>query len=307
MHVPVMIGEVLDLLAVRPGGVYLDGTLGSGGHARAILERLDGRGQLLGMDRDDEAVARSEAALAPWRDQCRLVRGNFADMVAQAERWGVREVDGILLDLGMSSPQVDEPERGFSFSHDGPLDMRMDRRQALTAAGVLQTLTEQELAEQFRRWGDEPDARRVARAVVRERARRPWVSTRQLAELVAGVKGGRRGAAHPATRVFQALRMMVNDEIQNLERGLEAALGLLKTGGRLAVIAYHSHEDRTVKNRVREHVGRWESLPAGGRQRVGLEPAARWVTAKPVTPERGEVLANPRARSAKLRAAERTG
>ncbi len=307
MHVPVMVSEVLDLLAVQPGGSYLDGTLGRGGHARAILERMGGRGCLLGMDRDPQALAKAEPVLAAWRDQCRLAQENFHNMIEQMARWGVTGLDGILLDLGMSSLQVDTPERGFSFSHDGPLDMRMDRTQSLTAARILMSLPEKELAEQLWQMGDEPDARRIARAIVGDRGQRPWTSTRQLAELVTRIKAGRRGKTHPATRVFQALRIMVNSEIENLERGLEAGLSLLKPGGRLAIISYHSLEDRTVKHLIREHVGHWESLPAGGQIRVGLLPGARWVTRKPVTPAREEILTNPRARSAKLRVAERMG
>lgn len=305
MHVPVMAREVPDLLAVRPGGVYLDGTLGMGGHARAILERMHGRGWLLGMDRDGAALPRAERALDPWRAQCRLARGNFGDMQDQAGRWNVTALDGILLDLGLSSSQVDDPERGFSFMHEGPLDMRMDRSQTLTAAGLLASLPEKELAEQLRQWGNEPDARRIARAIAADRARRPFTSTRQLAELVARVKGGRRGKTHPATRTFQALRIMVNREIECLERGLEEGLALLKPGGRLAVLSYHSLEDGTVKRLVREHIGRWESLPAGGQRRIGRWPAVGWVTPKPVTPSDAEILNNPRARSAKLRVAER--
>lgn len=306
MHLPVMVTETLDLLAVRPGGVYLDGTVGAGGHARAMLERMGGEGWLLGLDRDADALAEAERSLAAWRGHCRLARENFSQMAEQVARWGVTGLDGILLDLGMSSLQLDDPGRGFGFQQEGPLDMRADRSQPLTAAKLLMALTEKELAEQLWRWGDEPDARRIARAIANDRGQRPFDSTRQLAELVARVKGGRRGKIHPATKTFQALRIMVNREIENLEQGLEHGLALLKPGGRLAVISYHSIEDRAVKLLIREHVGRWESLPAGGRRRIGRLPAARWVTPKPVTPGRDEISANPRARSAKLRAAERT-
>ena len=306
MHVPVMLREVLDLMAIRPGGIYLDGTLGMGGHARAILERMGGQGCLLGMDCDATALVQAELNLAAWRNQCRLARGNFCGLKDQAAAWGVLGFDGILLDLGMSSGQVDDPERGFSFQHDGPLDMRMDRTRPGTAAELLASLAERELAEQLRQWGDELDARRIARAIVNDRGRRPFVTTRQLAELVARIKGRRRGKIHPATRTFQALRIMVNHEIERLEQGLRDGLSLLKPGGRLAVLAYHSLEDRMVKNVVREHIVSWESLPAGGQRRVGLRPAVHWVTPKPVVPTEAEVLSNPRARSAKLRVAERT-
>ncbi len=300
-----MTREVLELLAVRPGGSYLDGTLGMGGHARAILERMDGLGWLLGMDCDPEALVKAEGALAAWRTQCRLAQGNFCGLPDQAAAWGVAEVDGILLDLGMSSAQVDDPERGFSFQHDGPLDMRLDRTRPGTAAELLAGMEERELAEQLRQWGEEPAARRIARAIVQDRGRRPFATTRQLAELVVRIKGGRRGKIHPATRTFQALRIMVNCELECLEQGLRGGLSLLKPGGRLAVLAYHSLEDRVVKNVVREHIGRWESLPAGGQRRVGSRPAVRWVTPKPLVPGAAEIARNPRARSAKLRVAER--
>lgn len=306
MHVPVMLREALDLLKIQPGGIYLDGTLGMGGHARGILERMGGRGCLLGIDRDAEALVRAQNNLAAWRSQCRLAHGNFSGMKDQLAVWGIAALDGILLDLGMSSWQVDDAQRGFSFRHDGPLDMRMDRSSSGTAAELLATLTEPELAEQLRQWGEEPDARRIARAIVNDRGRSPFVSTRQLAELVVRIKGGRRGKIHPATRTFQALRIMVNREIECLERGLRDGCSLLKPGGRLAVLAFHSLEDRVVKNVIREHIGRWESLPAGGERRVGAWPAVRWVTSKPVVATDAEMLINPRARSAKLRVAERT-
>lgn len=304
-HMPVMVREVLEFLAVRPGGVYVDATLGMGGHARAMLERMDGKGVLLGMDRDAEALAQAEHNLDPWRNQCRLAYGNFADLAAVAARWNRMRVDGVLLDLGMSALQIENPERGFSFMQEGPLDMRMDRRQTMTAADVLASESEDDLAERLKQYGDEPDARKIARAVVRERKQHPFTSTRQLAELVAGVKGGRRGKIHPATRTFQAIRIIVNREIECLEEALQHSVVLLEPGGRLVVLSYHSLEDRTVKRFIKEHIGRWESLHAGGQRWVGQSPALRGLTPKPVIPSDEEIIRNPRARSAKLRVAER--
>ncbi|NLB60294.1 MAG: 16S rRNA (cytosine(1402)-N(4))-methyltransferase RsmH, partial [Lentisphaerae bacterium] len=288
MHEPVMVQEVLTLLAVQPGGIYMDGTLGGGGHARAILERLAGQGLLLGIDRDSAALAQAACALAAWPAQCRLAQGNFNELDRLAAAHNIQTLDGLLLDLGMSSLQLDAPARGFSFHHAGPLDMRMDRAQPLTAAAWLAAATEREIAQQLRKMGDEPDARRIARAIVRERAREPLLTTQQLADLVLGVKRGRRGKIHPATRTFQALRMIVNRELECLEEGLLKGWRLLRPGGRLAVLAYHSLEDRIVKHFARQHIGRWESLPAGGRRWLGQEPAARWLTPKPLTPSAAE-------------------
>ncbi len=305
-HTPVMVREILEFLAVRPGRVYVDATLGLGGHARAMLERMGGKGVLLGMDRDAEALVQAKRNLDPWRTQCRLVHGNFADLAAVAARQVVMRVDGILLDLGLSALQIENPERGFSFMHEGPLDMRMDRGQTMTAADVLASGSADELMEWLKQYGDEPDARKIAGAVVRERKQHAFMSTRQLADLVAGVKGGRRGKIHPATRTFQALRIVVNREIEYLEEALKHSVALLGPGGRLVVLSYHSLEDRTVKHFVKEHIGRWESLPAGGQRWMGQSPALRWLTPKPVMPSDEEIIRNPRARSAKLRAAERT-
>ncbi len=302
-----MVREVLDLLAVRPGGTYVDGTVGCGGHARAIL-KCAGRGaRLLAIDRDEEALAVARMALADWAEQCRFERGNFRELPALAARAGLAAADGILLDLGMSSLQVERAERGFSFMRDGPLDMRMDRRQSLTAADVVAGYGEADLAQLIGRLGGDPAARRIARAIVRARARGPVRTTGRLAEIVAGVPGLRRGRTHPATRTFQALRMAVNDEQPALEAALDGAASLLKPGARLVVLSYHSVEDGTVKRWIREHVGRRVSLPAGGTRWEGALPAVRRITRKPLTAPPAEVELNPRARSAKARAVERTG
>ena len=222
-----------------------------------------------------------------------------------AREAGFLAVDGILMDLGMCSDQVDEAERGFSFLRDGPLDMRMDPDGPITAADMVNTWPEERLADMVFRYGEEPGARRIARAIVRERARGPIERTGVLADLVVRVLGRRGGHAHPATRTFQALRMSVNRELDVLSSGLEGAIRLLGPGGRLAVIAYHSLEDRSVKRTFCEHIGRIESLPEGGQRRVGRNPAVRKITGKPVTPGEDELRSNPRARSAKLRCVER--
>lgn len=305
MHVPVLLDEVAERLGIREGGLYIDGTVGAGGHAARILQRAGPRGKLLGIDRDAEALARAAERLAEWRGQCIFEQGDFADMSDFVRLHKLGPADGILLDLGMSSEQVEDPERGFSFQQDGPLDMRMDRSQSLTAADLVARLDESALADLLQRYGEEPDARRIARCIVEERERVAITTTGHLADLVCRTKGGRRGRIHPATRTFQALRMAVNHELESLEKTLQTAPALLAPGGRLAVISFHRLEDRLVKQYGARHVGRWESLPGGGRRWVGERPLCRWLTRKPVIPSAEERRANPRARSAKLRVLER--
>jgi 16S rRNA (cytosine1402-N4)-methyltransferase len=305
-HEPVLLDEVVGLLGVRPGGVYIDGTLGGGGHAGAIVAALAGTGTFIGLDRDAAAVARAADRLAAFSGVAiSLVQGNFDDMKSIAKAKGVRAADGILLDLGVSSYQLDTAERGFSFARKGPLDMRMDTSAPLTAAELVNAASEADLAQMIRDLGEEPRARRVAAAIVRRRAERTFETTDDLADVVSRAVGGRRGPRHPATKTFQALRIAVNDELGSISRGLEAAIDLLVPGGRLAVIAFHSLEDRDVKQCFRRHAGRWESLAAGGEAWVGEEPRVRHVTRKPVSPGNQEVARNPRARSARLRVIER--
>jgi 16S rRNA (cytosine1402-N4)-methyltransferase len=309
-HEPVLLGEVLEFLNVRPGGCYLDATVGSAGHAAAILERAEPGGRILGIDRDREALARAERTLAgrpadrtgTWQ----LEHGRFSDLARLARERGMDAVDGVVFDLGISSDQVDTASRGFSFLQDGPLDMRMDRDEPVTAAALLETLAEEELADMIWELGEERKSRAIARAIVNERARAPIRTTADLASLVERVKGGRHGRIHPATQTFQAARMRVNREPEQIRLGLDAALDVLRPGGRLVAISFHSLEDRAVKQFMVGHAGRWESLPAGGQEWRGLEPAVKILTRKPVRPSDGEVERNPRARSAKLRAAERS-
>lgn len=302
-HLPVLLQEMLDALLPRPGGSYVDATFGGGGYTRALLALPVGR--VVAIDRDPVAVARARALA---RDVPRLVplEGRFGDLEALLAGAGIGPVDGIVADLGLSSDQLDDPARGFAFQADGPLDMRMDG-QGPTAAELLARLDEEALAGLFARHGDEPDARRIARAIVRRRARAPIERTGELRALVAAVKGRRKSAHDPATRVFQALRIAVNDEQGELERLLAAAPRLLAPGGRLVVVSFHSGEDRTVK--------RWIESDGGRRVTVSRHrPPARepgpprlvWAAPGPIRPTAAEIARNPRARSARLRVAQRT-
>ena len=295
-HIPVLLKEVMDALAVRPGGRYVDGTLGRAGHTKEIIAR---GGMVLGIDRDEQAI-REIGEVAGLS----AVRGRHGDLKEIANEKGWSEVDGILLDLGVSSPQLDEAGRGFSFLREGPLDMRMDRSSGLSAADIVNFESAERLEEIFREFGEVPNARRIARAIVAERKPRPFRTTIDLADFVERVVG-RRGAHHPATRVFQALRMEVNDEMGELERALEGGLELLKSGGRFAVITFESLTDRIVKRFFARHVGRMVSLQQGGERWEGEEPRMRAVTGKAVVAAKEESDLNPRSRSAKLRAAEK--
>lgn len=304
MHQPVLLDEVIENLAVKPGGTYIDGTVGGGGHAGAIAERVGEGGRLLGLDQDDTALALARQNLQRF-PQVRVEYGNFSDMKAIAQREGFIPADGILLDIGVSSMQLDTAERGFSFQQDAALDMRMDRRRGTTAADLVNTMGAKELADLLWTLGEERDSRRIARFLVEARSASPLRTTGQLADVVSRAKGGRHGRLHPATQTFQALRMAVNDELGALRRGLAGALEVLRPGGRLAVISFHSLEDRVVKQTFAAHAGRWESLPAGGERWVGEQPAVTWIVKSPVTASDREVAENPRARSAKLRVVER--
>ncbi len=307
MHRAVLLDDVMTLLAPRSGGTYVDGTGGSGGHSRAIAERIGPKGRLLVLDRDAQAVERLHESVSKTFPQCVVVKANFAGIAGVARENGIARVDGVLLDLGVSSDQLDAAGRGFSFMQDGPLDMRMDRAQGVTAAALMNRLTEEEIAEILWMYGDEPKSRGIARRIVNERMRNPLTRTGQLADLVVAAYGGRRGKIHPATRTFQALRIAVNGELDALRQGLEGAAGLLAPGGRLAVISFHSLEDRLVKRFFLEHAGRWESKAEGGRTWICREPEMTILTRKPVTASEEECRENPRARSAKLRVAERKG
>ena len=305
VHRPVMLGEVLDLMDIRQGGTYIDATIGGGGHAEAILDCIGSSGRLIGIDRDREALARAADRLSPRHANYSLEHGNFSEIGDIARTRRAENVDGVLMDLGMSSPQVDAVERGFSFMRDGPLDMRMDLSQDLTAADLVNDESVDALASILRTLGEEPSARRVARAIDQARRAARIETTGQLADIVSRAKGGRRSRIHPATKTFQALRMAVNRELESVEKGLHAAIRLVRPGGRVAVLTFHSLEDRLVKRCFASHAGRRESLPEGGERWVGEEPAVRRITRKPLRPSADEVRENPRSRSAKLRVVQR--
>jgi 16S rRNA (cytosine1402-N4)-methyltransferase len=303
-HIPVMKEEVVAALAVRPGGRYLDGTCGGGGHAAAILARSSPDGWLSGCDRDGAAVEAARGRLAEYGGRFEIRHANFAEL---AEMAGAAGYDGVLLDLGVSSPQLDSPERGFSFQQDGPLDMRMDRRLERTAADVVNGLGVDELTNIFRELGEEPQARRFARAIEQERRQRPFRTTGQLAGLIERLSPRRGRRTHPATQVFQALRMEVNDELAALDQGLAAAVKVLRPGGRLAVITFHSLEERRVKKFIRERSRDYTfpgevDVPELRQPRV---PELRPVGRKAVTPGAAELASNPRSRSARLRVMEK--
>lgn len=308
-HVPVMLREVLEVLAPRTGAIYVDGTLGAGGYSRALLEAAECT--VWALDRDPEAIARGKDLAERYPERLKLIEGCFGDMDRLIEARGGGAVDGVAFDLGVSSLQLDTAERGFSFQHDGPLDMRMSGpgdTQRPSAADVVNTLSEAELADIIRRYGEERQARRVARAIVAARRDRAITRTGELADVVRRVVRPGAAGRDPATRTFQAIRIYVNDEIGELHRGLGAAERLLAPGGRLAVVSFHSLEDREVKSFLRERSGaragtpRHRPEPPSRSPRPSFEPApgpARRPTAE-------ECAANPRARSARLRAARRT-
>lgn len=299
-----MMAEVLAGLEVRPGGRYADGTVGGGGHAAAILKASAPDGWLWACDRDGAATEGLAARLAGFAGRFEVRRGHYADLTD----WiAPGSCDGVLFDLGVSSPQLDWPERGFSFQQDGPLDMRMDTRQALTAATLVNETNAGELSRIFWELGGEREARRIARAIEKARMARRIETTGQLAAVVEQVSPRRGRRAHPATRVFQALRMVVNDELAGLQRGLGAALTLLKSGGRLAVITFHSLEDRLVKEFGRREARDYAvpgavDVPELRQPRV---PTVKWVSRKAIKPSDAELTANPRARSAQLRVLEK--
>ncbi|MCX7819380.1 MAG: 16S rRNA (cytosine(1402)-N(4))-methyltransferase RsmH [Kiritimatiellae bacterium] len=301
-----MVAEVLRWLRPRPGGRYVDATLGGGGHAEAVLTASEPDGRLLGIDADPEAIERASARLARFGGRVVTVHARFSSLRQVAAAHGFVPSDGVLMDLGVSSDQLETPRRGFSFQLSGPLDMRMDPRSAPTAAEIVNLWPEGRLAELFRRWGEEPRAARIARRIVARRAIRPIETTDELARIVAEAVGRGAGARHPATRVFQALRIAVNRELEELERGLAAALDIVGEGGRVVVIAFHSLEDRCVKQTFRAHEPRCEGRPEGGVRWTFEPPPVKVITRHALRPAAEEVAANPRARSARLRVAERT-
>jgi len=286
-HVPVMVKETMEGLQVHPGGTYVDCTLGAGGHSHAILEQIYPQGRILGIDRDTQALELARQVLAEYGDCVVLAQGNFADITTICTDAGFTENDGILFDLGVSSMQLGTSERGFSFQHEAPLDMRFDMNEGPSAADIVNGYTEQEIARILWEYGEERYSRQIAHRIVRNR---PILSTLRLAEIVQQVLGSRRGRIHPATRTFMALRIAVNRELESLKLAMEQTVGLLRAGGRLVVISYHSLEDRIVKQFMR---------------REAADHAFSLVTKKVIKPTSLECLSNPRSRSARLRVAER--
>ncbi len=307
MHRPVMLQEVLRLLDPKPGMTVVDATVGYGGHARAILERISPGGTLIGIDLDGEALSWTERITAGSTASVILRQGNFADLGSILTAAGIREANGILFDLGVSSPQLDDRERGFSYREGTPLDMRMDRGQELDAARVVNEYGERELARIIREYGEERWASRIARFIVEERERAPIITADRLVEIVKNAipASARRRGGHPARRTFQALRMEVNGEKRNLERALPQAIGRLGKGGRIVVISYHSIEDRLVKKAFRDSARQCE-IPPASPARPSRGALLRVLTPRPLLPSSSEAADNPRCRSAKLRAAERT-
>ena len=304
-HIPVLLKEALAAMQVRAGGSWVDGTSGGGGHCEAILRATAPEGFLWACDQDGDAVEATRHRLREFEGRFEVRRMNFEGL----KNWlGARRVNGVLLDLGTSSHQLDTADRGFSFQADGPLDMRMDQRGTTTAATIVNCWEPEALADAFYRLGDEPDSRRIARAIAEERRVRPFETTLQLAQRVERVCPRRGRRTHPATRVFQVLRMLVNREREVLAAGLKAAWSVLAPGGRLAVITFHSGEDRMVKDFMREEARDYD-MPPGQPDvpelRIPRKPRAWLVTRRPVLPSEAEMESNPRARSAQLRVAEK--
>ncbi len=306
-HKPVLLEECLQALAIRPDGCYLDGTLGRAGHSLEILRRLT-TGRLVGIDRDMAAIGAARERLADFQDRVTLVHGNFRDLGRILQETGTGPLDGMLFDLGVSSPQLDEARRGFSYMQDAPLDMRMDESEALSAADIVNTWSQEELRRVLYEYGEERYAPRIAQAIVRRRGDRPIETTGELVEVIRSAMpaAALREKQHPAKRSFQALRIAVNGELEALPPMLAAAADGLKPGGRLAVITFHSLEDRIVKQTLRELATGCTCPPQFPVCVCGKKPRLKLITRKPVTPGPEELAENPRARSAKLRVAERT-
>ncbi len=300
LHIPVMRDEVVRLISPKEGGIYVDGTVGLGGHAEAILSVAPGA-KLIGIDRDEEALSHAKERLSRFADRITLIHGNYRDLSHHLERLGIEGIDGLLLDLGLSSLQLDTPNRGFSFRTDGPLDMRMDPTQGRSAADLVNEADLQELVRILREYGEERFALRIARAITKAR---PITTTGELAEVVRRAIPRRfhERRIDPATRTFQALRIAVNDELRNLQEGLPAGFSALKPGGVIAVISFHSLEDRIVKRFFKEKASPRQGETEMGRLLPSVSPQGKILTKKPIRPTPEEIAKNPRARSAKLRA-----
>lgn len=305
-HISVLLDECIEYLNIKPDGVYVDGTMGMGGHSEAILKHLT-TGRLVSIDRDDRALDFAGKRLAPFGERSIRVKGNFADVGSILDELGIDKVDGMMFDLGVSSPQLDNAERGFSYMKDAPLDMRMDERAPLTAWEVVNRWPEEELKSILWKYGEERYSGRIAAAIVKRRERQTIDSTAELAEIIRGAMppAALREKQHPAKRSFQAIRIAVNDELGSLEQMLQQAENRLAPGGRLLVISFHSLEDRMVKESIRAREDGCTCPPEFPVCVCGFVPTLKSVTRKPVVPSKAELDRNPRARSAKLRIAER--
>lgn len=306
MHVPVLLDAAIDWLAIRAGGTYVDCTAGGGGHSEAIARALGTSGRLLCIDRDPDAVARVRERLSGLANVS-VVHANYGDLSEVLKEAGLPGVDGVLIDAGVSTPQLDTPERGFSFQREGPLDMRMDTTAGATAAELLNTASEDNLARLLRMYGDVRDARKIARAIGARRQQRPYATTGDLLDTIKNVYPYVTGTPEEVRTVFQAIRIVVNEEYESLESGVSAAIDALNPGGRLVCITFHSGEDRIVKNLLRDASRKTAELHPDGRVKRQIPPRLRVLTPKPVPPTPEEIAANPRAASAKLRAAEKVG
>ncbi|MCI9671507.1 MAG: 16S rRNA (cytosine(1402)-N(4))-methyltransferase RsmH [Lawsonibacter sp.] len=306
IHRPVLLDQCIEALNIRPDGVYLDGTLGRAGHSREIAKRLT-TGRLLCVDRDQAALDAARERLAPWQDRVTLVHSNFDQVDGILDRLSLPGVDGMLFDLGVSSPQLDDGSRGFSYMADAPLDMRMDREEGVTAADVVNTWSQEELRRIIAQYGEERYAPQIAGAIVRRRADKPIATTLELVEIIKSAMPGKalREKQHPAKRTFQAIRIAVNDELASVERLLRRAVPRLNRGGRLAVITFHSLEDRIVKTGLAEFARGCTCPPDFPVCVCGRTPDIKLVNKKPILPTEQEIEENSRARSAKLRVAEK--
>jgi 16S rRNA (cytosine1402-N4)-methyltransferase len=305
-HTPVMLTEVIEFLQCRPGGVYVDATLGLGGHAQSILKEIQPDGLLIGIDRDQESIEKASARLEPFKNNLRVVHDNYKNLALILNNLKVQPLDGILADLGVSSYQMLSPKRGFSIHSDVMLDMRMDRSRKWTAADIVNNMPESELADLIYKYGEEKLSRRIAAAIVRERAKGSITRCSQLSGIISRtIKGRGHQTIHPATRTFQALRIAVNEELEGLDAFLEESIDFLKPGGRFVAIAFHSLEDRIVKTTFRKLAGQCVCTAPPELCQCPRQARVRLVHTRPRTPKREELAANPRARSARLRVLEK--
>ncbi len=301
-HTPVLLQEAITYLLSTENGIFVDATLGGGGHTQAILERISPESCVVAFDVDDDAIARASDVLKGYKERCIIIRSNFRMMKQELEKRGISSIQGVLFDLGVSSYQIDQPSKGFSFQTDAPLDMRMDQRLPLKASDIVNTYDEKSLTQLFREYGEERESKKIARAIVTYRLLMPIQTTRQLAMVIERVSP-QRFLTKTLARIFQSLRIEVNRELENLKIALKDSIDLLQPKGRIVVISYHSLEDRIVKDMFRRESGQFSSQNKFITETI--QPRLRILTKKPLTPSEDEVMNNPRARSAKMRVAEK--